>query len=83
LTAKRYVELGGHFALGDLITAGARLDWAVVSLDAVPPDPSAFSGNTSGKAQGTGYITRATMGAPRGMVTDDFEMTLDTLPAIT
>jgi len=82
LTAKRYVQVGGAFALGDTITAGVRLDWAVVTVDTVPPTPTGFSGNISAKAQGTGYVVRATMGAPRGMVQDDFELQLDTLPVI-
>jgi hypothetical protein len=33
--------------------------------------------------QGTGYFVRARMAAPRGMVSDDMEMALDTLPIIT
>jgi hypothetical protein len=82
LSAKRYVEVGGAFALGDLITSGLRYDWAVVALDTAPPSPAGFTTNTGAKAQGTGYFVRAQMSAPRGMVQDDMEMALDTLPII-
>lgn len=85
LTARRYVQSVAALA-NNVITAavnGTRLDWAIVGVDTIPPTPANFSGNAAIKAQGTGYVTRGTIAAPRGAITDDWEMTLDTVPTIT
>jgi hypothetical protein len=85
LTARRYVQ--GTLALANNVVNaavnGTRLDWAVVTVDTIPPTTSGFTTNSFAKAQGTGYVTRGTLSAPRGMVIDEWEMTLDTVPALT
>ncbi len=89
LSAKRYVEVGGTTFLGALLTPQVRLDFAVVIRDPAlfaqsgAPDPTSFSGNASGKIQGTGYVTKSHVNAPRGLSTDEFELTFDTVPVIT
>ncbi len=89
LSAKRYAEVSGTLALGELLTPGTRLDFAVVIRDPAlfaqsgAPDPTTFSGNASGKIQGTGYVTKSHVNAPRGLATDEFELTYDTVPVIT
>ena len=84
LTARRYVQTTLALANNVLNAAvsGTRLDWALVVLDTIPPTPAYFSGNTNAKMQGTGYVTRGTVAAPRGAVQDDWEMQLDTLPVM-
>jgi len=82
LSAKRYVEAVAAFSLADLVTTAARYDWAVVSVDTVPPAPSGFSTNANAKIQGTGYVVRAQAHAPQSLVEDSFELLLDTVPVI-
>jgi len=86
LSAKRYIENAGVAALGDFLTPGVRLDFAVVVLDpALPgtPAPTGFSTNTTAKIQGTGFVTTSHITAPRGMATDEVEIQMDTVPVIT
>jgi hypothetical protein len=85
LTAKRYVQ--STLALANNVVnaavSGTRLDWAVVSVDTIPPTVSGFTGNAFAKIQGTGYVTRGTVSAPRGPVVDEWEVQLDTVPVLT
>jgi hypothetical protein len=93
LTARRYVQstsvlaasilaannqLDGSFAFSE----GQRIQWAVVGVDPAFPtagDASGFSGNANTKVQGTGYVDRAHLAAPRTQLEDDFEIQIDTL----
>src|SRR5438046_2238673 len=84
LTAKRYVQAGLALANNVINAAvnGTRLDWAVVSVDTIPPTVTGFTGNAFAKIQGTGYVTRGTVNAPRGPVVDEWELTFDTVPTM-
>ena len=87
LSARRYIQVGGPAALGDFLTPGVRLDFAVVVRDpanvAGVADPTGFTGNTTAKVQGTGYVTQSRINAPRGLATDEWELQYDTVPVIT
>jgi hypothetical protein len=84
LTARRYVQAGLALAnnVVNAAVSGTRLDWAVVSVDTIPPTVSGFTGNAFAKIQGTGYVTRGTVDAPRGPVVDGWEVSFDTVPVM-
>jgi hypothetical protein len=78
--ANNVIAAGPSFAF----TQGNRIQFAVVGADQGFPAGGNAANFTSvstlgPKIQGTGYITRAHVGAPRERIEDDFEMILDTL----
>jgi hypothetical protein len=77
LSAKRFVQGALTFVFADLITAGARLDWALVTIDTGVAN---FSTNPNAKIQGTGYLVRSQTRDPRGMAEDNMEIQCDTTP---
>lgn len=96
LTARRYVTATSVLAVlavaannvigaGNVFTTGQRLAWAVVAVDPNFPQggsPSTFDNNPAVKAQGTGYVERGHLGAPRTQIEDDLEVILDTLTVL-
>ena len=94
LNARRYVQATSVLAASVVgaspstdagthnFVPGIRLQWAVVAVDPGFPtggNPGTFTTNTTVKAQGTGYVDRGHIGAPRTQIEDDFELQADTL----
>jgi len=68
-------------------TEGQRLQFAVVGADEGFPAGGNAANFTSAstlgpKIQGTGYVTRAHVGAPRERIEDDFELIMDSLVSV-
>jgi hypothetical protein len=76
LTAQRYVNTR-TLLLNETLDAISNAEQQTFRLDLVDASGS-FS-----QISGTGYINRAALAAPRGMVVDDFELVVDGIWAIT